>query len=266
MDEFVMRATIGGVLLALSIGPLGAMVVWRHMAYFGDTIAHAALLGVAISLISQTVPMTLAMFAVSLAVAIALSVLVRDARFHADTMLGLLAHGTLAVGVLLVALSRDIQVDISAYLFGDILTITDQDIAMLGVLFAAVVAIIVSQWRALILLTIDESMARAEGIRTDRVKLLITLLLAATVAVSIKLVGVLLITAMLIIPAAAARYLARSPIQMACFASVLGSIAVVVGLQGALEFDAPAAPMMVTSAVAIFLISAVLSSLFKRGA
>lgn len=263
MDEFLLRAMTGGVLLALAVGPLGAMVVWRHMAYFGDTIAHAALLGVAISLISATIPMTLAMFLVSLAVAVTMSLLVRDSRFHADTMLGLLAHGTLAVGVLLVSMSREIQVDISSYLFGDILTITNHDIAMLGALLAAVVAVVATQWRSLILLTIDEAMAKAEGIRTERVKLLITILLAATVAVSIKLVGVLLITAMLIIPAAAARYLARSPLQMVCLASVLGGIAVVCGLYGALEIDAPAAPMMVTSAIGVFLVSAVLSRLFK---
>ena len=266
MDEFLLRAMIGGVLFALAVGPLGAMVVWRHMAYFGDTIAHAALLGVAISLISTSIPMTLAMFAVSLAVAVTLSALVRDARFHADTMLGLLAHGTLAVGVLLVSLSREIQVDISSYLFGDILTITDHDIAMLGVLLAAVVAIVSTQWRALILMTIDEPMAKAEGIKTERTKLLLTMLLAATVAVSIKLVGVLLITAMLIIPAAAARYLARSPLQMVCLASVLGAVSVVPGLFGAKEIDAPAAPMMVTGAIGVFMVSAIASRLLKRAA
>ncbi|MFN7612129.1 MAG: metal ABC transporter permease, partial [Alphaproteobacteria bacterium] len=103
MDEFLLQAMLAGVLLAAITGPLGALVVWRHLAYFGDSIAHAALLGVAVSLISQVVPMTLAMFLVSLAVALLLSVLMRDGRFHADTMLGLLAHGTLAVGVLLVA-------------------------------------------------------------------------------------------------------------------------------------------------------------------
>ncbi|MFZ4126255.1 MAG: metal ABC transporter permease [Rickettsiales bacterium] len=264
MDDFLLRAMMGGVLLALAVGPLGAMVVWRHMAYFGDTIAHAALLGVAIALLSNVIPMTLAMFLVSLGVALALNLLTRDGRFHADTMLGMLAHGTLAIGVLLVAMSGDIQVDINAYLFGDILTITDHDLAMLGVLFAAVVAIVTTHWRAFILMTIDEAMARAEGIRVERTKLLLTMLLAATVAVSIKLVGVLLITAMLIIPAAAARYLARSPLQMVLLASMLGAVAVVIGLQGAIEFDAPAAPMMVTSGIAIFVVSALLSRILRK--
>lgn len=262
MDEFLLRAMTGGVLLALSVGPLGAMVVWRHMAYFGDTIAHAALLGVAVSLITTAIPMTLAMFLVAVAVAVALSLLVRDSRFHADTMLGMLSHGTLAIGVLLVALSRDIQVDISAYLFGDILTIADHDIAMLGLLLALVVALVATHWRALVLMTIDEAVARAEGIATERLKLMITVLLAATVAVSIKLVGVLLITAMLIIPAAAARYLARSPLQMVLLSSVLGAVSVVLGLYGALQIDAPAAPMMVTTSLAIFL----LCGLLKRRA
>jgi zinc transport system permease protein len=224
------------------------------------------LLGVAISLISNVIPMTLAMFLVSLSVAVALSALVRDSRFHADTMLGLLAHGTLAVGVLLVAMSREIQVDIASYLFGDILTITNSDLIMLAGLLVAVAGVMVTQWRALILLTIDEAMARAEGVRIERTKLLLTLLLAATVAVSIKLVGVLLITAMLIIPAAAARYVSRTPAQMMCFASLLGAASVILGLYGAMEIDAPAAPMMVTTAIGIFIGCAIVSRLLKRNA
>lgn len=263
MDEFLLQAMLAGVLLAAITGPLGALVVWRHLAYFGDSIAHAALLGVAVSLISQVLPMTLAMFLVSLAVALLLSVLMRDGRFHADTMLGLLAHGTLSVGVLLVALSRDIQVDMNAYLFGDILSVTRTDLWLLAALLAAVAVIIIGHWRSLILMTIDHNIARAEGVAVERIHVLVLILLAATVALSIKLVGVLLITAMLIIPAAAARFIARSPHAMALYASLLGAGSVIVGMYAALRFDAPAAPMMVSVSVAVFIILALLSRLFK---
>jgi zinc transport system permease protein len=263
MNEFLLEAMLAGVLLAAITGPLGSLVVWRHLAYFGDTIAHAALLGVAVSLISHVVPMTLAMFLVSLAVALLLSVLMRDGRFHADTMLGLLAHGTLAVGVLLVALSRDIQVDMNAYLFGDILSLNRSDLWMLGGLLVAVAVIIIGHWRSLILMTIDRNIARAEGVAVERIQLLILILLSATVALSIKIVGVLLITAMLIIPAAAARFIARSPHAMALYGSLLGAVSVIVGLCAALRIDAPAAPMMVAVNVAIFLILMFLSRLFQ---
>lgn len=253
MDELILRALLGALILAAMLGPLGAFVVWRQMAYFGDTIAHSALLGVALALLSGgALPMTPAIFLVALAVALILARFARDTRFHADTLLGILAHGALATGVLLVALSRNIQVDINAYLFGDVLTIDWADVGVLAALAILILTTLYFRWRALLMVTIDPAIAQVEGIHVARNRLLLTLMLAAVIAVAIKLTGVLLITALLIIPAAAARYLAATPRQMALLASVLGMAGVSGGLFASLQLDAPTGPTMVVTAMLIF--------------
>lgn len=260
MDEFIVRALVGAVILAAVLGPLGSFVVWRQMSYFGDTIAHSALLGVALSLIGGgVVPMSLSIFLVAVAVAVILSRYARDSRFHADTVLGLLAHSALALGIVFVSLSR-IRVDMNAYLFGDILGVSWHDIAVLGALAWGVLAMVYYCWRALLITTIEPNIAAVEGINVARTNLLLTVLLAAVIAVSIKLTGVLLITALLIIPAAAARYLSHTPKQMALFASLLGMVSACLGLFASIQIDAPTGPMMVVSAAAVF----VLCSVVKR--
>lgn len=254
MDEILLRALLGGGLLAVALGPLGSFVVWRHMAYFGDTIAHAALLGVALSLISGTIPMTFAMFIVALFVALFLNRFAADQRFHADTLLGILAHGTLALGVLLVALSHGVRVDIDAYLFGDILAMSWADVFFLGALSIFILALLRVSWRPLLMITIHPAIAHVEGVHVKRTQLLLTIMLAAVIAVAIKLVGVLLITALLIIPAAAARYLSRTPVQMAIIASALGVACVAGGLFASLRIDAPTGPVIVVLASFVFVI------------
>lgn len=263
MDEFVLRALAGVILLATVLGPLGAFVVWRHMAYFGDTIAHSALLGVAIAVLSGgVVPIPLAMFFVAVSVALILARSTRDSRFHADTLLGILAHSALALGVLLVSLSRSIRVDINAFLFGDILGVTWSDVAILGVLAIVVLTTLYFNWRKLLMATIEPNIAAVEGVRVQRMQLLLTCMLAAVIALAIQLTGVLLITALLIIPAAAARYLSATPKQMAVFASLIGIVSASTGLFVSLHIDAPTGPTMVVSAAAFF----VLCSFLKRRA
>lgn len=253
MDEFTLRALCGAVLLAAMLGPLGSFVVWRHMAYLGDTIAHAALLGVALSLISSVMPLTLAMLIVALGVAFILHRYARDARFHSDTLLGILAHGTLALGVLLVALAR-VRVDMNAYLFGDILALSWGDVAVLGALAIVVICLMRFSWRALLMVTLNPSIAHVEGVNVKRTQLLLLLMLASVIAVAIKLVGVLLITALLIMPAASARYLARSPLHMALYASVIGMACAAIGLFASIQVDAPTGPTMVVIAAFSFVI------------
>lgn len=253
MDEFVLRALVGGLLLAAMLGPLGSFVVWRRMAYFGDAIAHAALLGVAISLLSNgVIPMALAMFTVAAAIALVLTRFTADRRFHADTLLGLLAHGSLALGIVLVALAREIRVDINAFLFGDILAIDWADVHVLVGLVLGILGLVWRFWRPLLIASIDPAIARVEGIHPARMQLLLTLMLAAVIAVAIKLTGVLLITALLIVPAASARTLAKTPAQMALFASLIGMLSIGGGLFASLQIDAPSGPMMVVLAAIIF--------------
>ncbi len=263
MDDITLRALIGAVMLAATLGPLGSLVVWRRMAYFGDTIAHSALLGVALSLITGFLPMTLSMFIVSVVIALLLARASRDGRFHSDTLLGLLAHGTLALGVLLVALSRNIRVDVNAYLFGDVLAMDWPEVAGLSALCLLVLGVLWLSWRPLLMITLDRTIAHVEGIDVARTEKLLILLLAAVISVAIKLVGVLLITALLIIPAASARYFARSPKQMALIASCLGIFAVTSGLFASLATDAPTGPLMVVIASLTFLLCGAVAGLRK---
>lgn len=254
MTEVIIHALVAALLLAAMLGPLGAFVVWRRMAYFGDTIAHASLLGVALSLlVGDALPMTFAVFLVAGVVALVLVRYARDRRFHADTVLGILAHSALALGLVLVSLNRSVQVDINAYLFGDVLTTDVADIGLLAMLSMAVVGIIIARWRRLLMATIHPDIAQVEGVNTSREQLILTLLLAAVIAVSIKLTGILLITALLIIPAAGARYLAKSPVQMAVFSGIVGMLSVSGGLLASLQWDVPTAPMMVVVSAALFM-------------
>jgi zinc transport system permease protein len=234
------------------------------MAYFGDTIAHAALLGVALSLISGFLPLTLSMFLVAAGVALLLTQGTRDGRFHSDTLLGLLAHGTLALGLLLVAMARNIRVDINAYLFGDVLAMDWPDTALLAGLCALVAMTLYFSWRPLLMVAMDRTIAHVEGVNVKRTEQILVLMLAAVIAVAIKLVGVLLITALLIMPAAAARYFAKSPAQMALFASLIGMFSVASGLYGSIAMDAPTGPLMVVIAALTFLFCGATAGLRQR--
>lgn len=257
MDDILFRALTGALILAAMLGPLGSFVVWRRMAYFGDTIAHASLLGVALSLLSRgALPMTPAIFLVALGVAVTLSRLTRGNVLQADTILGMLAHATLAIGLVLVAINREVRIDVNAYLFGDVLTIDWRDVALLALLAAVALVTLIVRWRRLLVATVHPAIAQIEGVSPAREQLVLTLLLAAAIAVAIKFTGMLLITALLVIPAATARFFAKAPAQMAVLASLCGMMAVSSGLLAAFQFDTPAGPTMVVAAAIIFVLSA----------
>lgn len=251
MDDFLVRALIGGVGVALVSGPLGAFVVWRRMAYFGAAMAHSVLLGVAMGLLLGIDP-NLAVVAVCALVALAVIALQRQRALASDTLLGIMAHGALAFGLVALAFMETVRVDLVSYLFGDILAVTTADLARIyGGGVAALVAIVVI-WRPLLAATVHEELARVEGVPVAAVRLAFMLLLAVVIAVGIKVVGLLLITSLLIIPAAAARRLAGTPEQMAFGASVIGCFAVAGGLLGSLTWDTPAGPSIVVAAIVLF--------------
>ncbi len=254
LDDFFARAIVAGTGVALVAGPLGCFIVWRRLAYFGDTLSHAALLGVALALLFE-VNITLAVFAVSTCISLALLLLQRRATLSSDALLGLLAHSALAVGLVVFAFMTWVRVDLMGFLFGDILAVTRTDIAVIfggGIL---VLLMLMKIWRPLFAGTVNHELAQAEGMNPDRANIIFMLLMAAVIAISMKIVGVLLITALLIIPAAAARRLATGPEQMAVLASILGVIAVFGGLFGSLEWDTPAGPSIVVAALILFIIS-----------
>ena len=251
MDDFLVRALLGGVGVALVAGPLGAFVVWRRMAYFGAAMAHAALLGVALGLLLE-VDVNLAIVVVCVALALAVIGLEKQKVLATDTLLGILAHGTLALGLVAIAFQETVRVDLFSYLFGDILAVTRADLFWIFGGGALVLAAAAAIWRPLLAATVHEELARVEGVDVARVRLVFTVLLAVVIAVGLKIVGLLLVTSLLIIPAAAARHLAATPEQMAAAACAIGCLAVAGGLFGSLTWDTPAGPSIVVAATIAF--------------
>jgi zinc transport system permease protein len=253
MADFLLYALLAGLALALIAGPLGCFVVWQRLAYFGDTLAHSALLGVALSL-WLSLNITATVIGCSLLLAILLLVLQRNPQLGTDSLLGLLSHASLALGLLAVSLMGSSGVDLNAYLFGDLLAVSRNDLTLILVVSAVLMALLLHHWRALLNLTLHEELAQVEGYPVLKLRLLLMVMLAVLVAVAIKAIGVLLITALLIIPASAARPFARSPAQMAGLAAALGCLSIIGGLQLSLSLDTPAGPSVVVAATALFLL------------
>ena len=254
-EDFMIRAALAGIGLMLAAGPLGAFVVWRRMAYMGDATAHAAILGVALAL-ATSLPVAAGTAIVALAMALAVTGLSGRGR-AADTALGVLAHAALAFGLLAVSFLPSVRVDLTAYLFGDVLSVTRRDLIWIWGGAAVVLALLVWRWNPLLTATVNEELAQAAGLDPKRERLILTLALALVVAVAIKIVGALLIAAMLIIPAAGARSYARTPEAMAVWAVVLGILSVLGGLWASLRFDTPAGPSIVAASAVLFVVSLV---------
>jgi len=254
IDPFILYGLFGGVGIAIVGGPLGCFVVWRRMAYFGDSLAHSALLGVALGfLLGINLSLGIALTCVGFAVAIVF--LQEQKKLASDTLLGILSHTALSAGLVVLAFLQTLRVDLMSYLFGDILAVTQTDLIFIYSGAALVLVALVWIWRPLLALTLHEELARAEGVPVFRIRLVFTLLLALVIAIGMKIIGILLITSLLIIPAAAARRFSRTPEAMAIIASVIGVLSVFVGLLGSIQFDTPSGPSVVVAAFVAFLIS-----------
>lgn len=253
-DDFFTRALIAGIGLAITVGPLGCFVIWRRMAYFGDTMAHSALLGVALSLLFD-LNLMLAVFIVAAAVSLLLLLLQRRGALSTDALLGILSHSALSIGLVMVAFMTWVRIDLVGFLFGDILAVSEADIDLVWGGGILVLFAIVYLWRPLLASTVNAELAEAEGLRPERARLYFMLLMALVIAIAMKIVGILLITALLIIPAATARRFSSSPEIMAVMASVIGVLAVTGGLFGSLHFDTPSGPSIVVAALCLFVVS-----------
>ena len=264
-DDFFTRALIAGAGFALVAGPLGCFVVWQRLAYLGDAMAHSALLGVAIAL-AFDVNMMAGVFGVCFVIAMMLARTTDRSNLSGDSMLGILSHSTLAMGLVIVSLLHWVRVDILHFLFGNILAVSWVEIATIYVGGACVLALLLFKWRALIGLTVNEQIAAAENLRPVQTRYLMMIMLAAIVAFAMKIVGLVLTVALLIIPAAAARQFARTPEQMAVIASGIGILAVIGGLFLSLEFDTPPGPSIVINALLVFLVGVLTKWLVTRRA
>lgn len=254
LDDFFTRALIAGAGIALMTGPLGCFVVWRRMAYFGDTMAHSALLGIALAL-AFDVNLTIGVFVVAAFVAGALILLQKQATLSTDALLGILSHSTLAIGLVMVAFMSWVRMDLMGFLFGDILAVSKLDLGFVFLGGTAVLLVITWLWRPLLAATVSTDLAEAEGLRPERARIVFMLLMALVIAIAMKIIGILLITSLLIIPAATARRFTATPERMAVAASILGALAAIGGLFGSLRFDTPSGPSIVVAALVLFLIS-----------
>ena len=252
-DDFFIRALVAGIGVAIVTGPLGCFVVWRRLSYFGDTLAHSALLGVTMAYSFQF-NIAISVFLISSLIALILIKLQKRTNLPGDALLGLLAHSSLAVGLVVIGFLTFIRFDIMGLLFGDILAVNVTDLLIIwfgGGLILLVLKII---WKPLFASTVNYELAEAEGLNPDRAKAIFTILMAALIAISIKMVGLLLITGMLIIPAAMARNLSDSPFKMVLFSIIGGLLSVLIGLFSSLEFNTPSGPSIIAAALFLFIL------------
>lgn len=254
MPEFLLYALLVGLGIALVSGPLGAFAVWRRMSYFGDTLAHSALIGVALGLFLD-INITLAIIFCCGLIAVSLVLLERFNRLSVDTLLGVLSHGSLALGLVCVSLYSDTRVNLFGYLFGDFLTVSLNEVMIIYLVSAIILLPLVVFWRKFLMVAVDEDLAYVEGLNVTALKLGLMLMIASMIALAMKVVGVMLITALLIIPAATSRRFVSSPEAMAILASLIGMLSVSVGLTLSLFWDIPAGPAVVLAALVMFLVT-----------
>ncbi len=259
LDDFIVRSVLAGIGLALVTGPTGCFIVWRRLAYFGEMIAHSALLGVAIAILID-IHLPVGMFVVATVIVLAMYYLERRDSLPTDTLLGLFSHGGLAIGIVLLSFFPRMRLDLHALLFGDILAVSRLDLAVIWIGGAAGLAVLWWIWRPLLAATVSTELAAVAGLRPERARLIFGILLAAVIVAAIKIVGVLLIVALLIIPAATVRRIASSPEKMAMGAAVMGILAVAGGLFASATLDTPSGPSIVVAALVLFIVTQAVGS------
>ena len=259
-DDFFIRALIAGIGIAIVTGPLGCLVIWRRLSYFGDTLSHSALLGVTLAY-AFSINISLSVFIISGIVALTLLSLQKRTKLAGDSLLGLLAHSTLAIGLVLIGFLSSIRFDLMGLLFGDILAVTLEDIFIIWFGGLIILGILYYIWKSIFAATVNYDLAAAEGMKPDLSNFIFTLLLAGVIAISIKMIGALLITGLLLIPAATARSLSSNPRQMVIISILVGIISVILGLFSSLELNTASGPSIIVAALVLFILSLIS---FKR--
>ena len=254
LEDFLVRAIIAGIGIALVTGPLGCFVVWRRLSFFGDTLAHSALLGVLLS-ISLNINVSLTIFVVSSLVALILLRLEKSTNLAGDSLLGLISHSSLAIGLVILGFLSFIRFDVLGVLFGDILSVNTNDLLFIWIGGGLILAVLFYIWKPLFASTVNYELAEAEGMNPERVNAIFTILLAALIAISIKMIGVLLITGLLIIPTAMARNLSNNPKQMVVLSIIGGLLSVFIGLYASFEINTASGPSIVVVALILFILS-----------
>lgn len=258
MIELLLPSLLAGLCLTTVTGPLGTFVVWRRMSYFGDTLSHAALLGIAFGFLLN-INLFYAVIFITLLLALGLLWLESQKQLPIDTLLGILAHSALSLGLVVISLMKNIRIDLMGYLFGDLLSVTYSDLFQIIICVMFISALLLWRWNNFLFITVSEELAFSNGINIQFTKLLLTLLLALTIGIAMKFVGALIITSLLIIPAATAKYYSKTPEKMALTATIIGMLSIIGGLLFSFIYDTPTGPSVVLSNTCLFFISLFIS-------
>ncbi|KGB27380.1 membrane protein [Candidatus Liberibacter solanacearum] len=253
-NEFFIRALFAGIGIILSTGPLGCFIVWQRMTYFGDTIAHSALLGVAFSLMLN-LPLPLCIFMVAALTSIILLQIQKSEFIASDAILGVITHSTISISLIMLSFMTWVNTDLTSFLFGDILAVNTNDIIIIWSAGILNIVILIKIWKSLLATTVNYELAKAEGMQPEKVKLIFTMITALMISISIKFIGITLITSLLILPTVTARRFATSPENMVILTTVIGILGVILGLYGSLIFDTPSGPSIIITSLIFFILS-----------
>ena len=262
---FFQRALLAAVILSVLMSTLGVFVVLRRMSFFADAIGHAALTGIALALLLDINPF-LSAIVYSLLVAVGIATTRRRTNLPFDTLLGVFFSASVALGVILVQRTAGYQANLISFLFGDILTVSNFDLVLIVLTTLITTGVLVVLGKKFISITFNPNLARAEGIAVDTYELIFLLILAALIALAIKFVGIILVTAMLIIPAASAQNLAASLSRMFLLSALFGLISAIAGMLASVSFNTASGPTVILAATVIFAASLLLRPFLKTGA
>lgn len=238
------RAFMVGIFLGALLACLGVFVVLRRMAFFSDGIAHASLAGIAAGVLAGVNPLIPALV-VSVFFAIGMYVMEKKARLATDTVIGIIFTSGMALGVLLMSRKAGYQPELIGFLFGNILAIRSSELPLIIVLGAAIGLFLVLKWREIILVAVDREMAYLAGVKSERIQLLMYVVLAVAVVLGIKILGVVLVSALLVIPVSVAKLISGSFQKLVLWSIVVSELIVIAGLTLAYFLDLPAGAVIV---------------------
>jgi len=263
LDDFLVRSVIAGLIMVAIAAPMGCLMVWQRLAFLSDTLGHAAVMGVGLGLLLEVTPV-FGVLAVALLIVFSLNRVNTFNSALSETTLAIISHTGLAGGIILVGLLPAQAVNLEAILFGDLLATTSADLIRLLITTVVLLLLLLHHWRSFVAVSVSREIAQAEGIEVRKVQLLMYIMIALLVAVMMKVMGVLLIAAMLVIPTTSARLFSRSPEQMVAVSALYGLGALAGGITSSFHFDWQTGPAIVVSATMLLLITLAMTRIFRN--
>ncbi len=262
LDDFLVRSVIAGLIMVAIAAPMGCLMVWQRLAFLSDTLGHAAVMGVGLGLLLEVTPV-FGVLAVALLIVFSLNRVDSFNSALSETTLAIISHTGLAGGIILVGLLPAQSVNLEAILFGDLLATTSADLVRLLITTLVLLLLLLHHWRSFVAVSVSREIAQAEGIEVRKVQFLMYIMIALLVAVMMKVMGVLLIAAMLVIPTTSARLFSRSPEQMVAVSALYGLGALAGGIGSSFQFDWQTGPAIVVCATLLMLVTLAITRIFK---